>query len=252
MTGLFPLPARAAKPRTSGLTHVLDSGLGPLEVQSLIAVGAPHIDLVRLGWGSALVTGCLEAKLDLYRDADIPVMLGGTLTELAWAHGRIDALVARLRDLGIDRIEVSSGTIAIPPDEKARLIDTLAAQLTVYAEVGDKDPAAIMAPYTWVELIRQAFDAGAELVVCEGRATGTAGLYRGTSEPRTGLIEEIAHEVGLDRLVFEAPLHHQQTWLVNRFGPQVNLGNIPTNAIVALESLRRGLRSETVTTLHGL
>ncbi|MEY2442389.1 MAG: phosphosulfolactate synthase, partial [bacterium] len=120
MTDLIPLPARAAKPRTSGLTHVLDSGLGPLEVQSLLDVGAPHIDLVRLGWGSALVTGCLERKLELYRDAGVPVMLGGTLTELAWAHGRVDELADWVEELGIDRIEVSSGTIAIPSDEKAR------------------------------------------------------------------------------------------------------------------------------------
>jgi phosphosulfolactate synthase len=250
VTGLFPMPERAAKPRTSGLTHVLDSGLGPLEVESLLAVGAAHIDLVRLGWGSALVTECLQRKLDLYRAARIPVMLGGTLTELAWAHDCVDTLVARVQELGIDRIEVSSGTIPIPPDDKARLIETLAARMTVYAEVGEKDPDAIMAPYAWVSLIRQAFDAGAELVVCEGRASGTAGLYRGTSELRTGLVEEIAHEIGLDRLVFEAPLHHQQTWLINRFGPEINLGNIPTTAIVSLESLRLGLRSETVAKLH--
>jgi phosphosulfolactate synthase len=252
MNGLFPMPARASKPRTAGLTHVLDGGLGPLEVQSLLAVGAAHIDLVRLGWGSALVTDGLERKLDLYREAGVPVMLGGTLTELAWAHGRVDELAAWLGELGIDRIEVSSGTIPIAPDEKARLISTLADRFTVYAEVGEKDPEAIMAPYAWVDLIRQAFDAGAELVVCEGRASGTAGLYRGTSELRTGLVEEIAHEVGLGRLVFEAPLHHQQTWLINRFGPEINLGNIPANAVVSLESLRLGLRSETVAKLHDL
>jgi phosphosulfolactate synthase len=249
---LFSMPARAAKPRTAGLTHVLDGGLGPLEVQSLLAVSAAHIDLVRLGWGSALVTGGLQAKLDRYREAGIPVMLGGTLTELAWAHGRVDALADWVQELGIDRIEVSSGTIPIPADEKARLISTLAARFTVYAEVGEKDPDAILAPYAWVSLIRQAFDAGAELVVCEGRASGTAGLYRGTSELRTGLVEEIAHEIGLDRLVFEAPLHHQQTWLINRFGPEINLGNIPTTAVVSLESLRLGLRSETVAKLQDL
>jgi len=244
------MPDRPAKPRSSGLTHVLDSGLGELEVQSLLALGAAHIDLVRLGWGSAVVTSCLERKLALYRAADIPVMLGGTLTELAWAHGRVDELVAWVVDLGIDRIEVSSGTIAIPPDEKARLIEQLAQRMTVYAEVGEKDPDAVMAPYAWVDLIRQAFDAGADLVVCEGRASGTAGLYRGTSELRTGLVEEIAHVVGLERLVFEAPLLPQQAWFINRFGPEINLGNIPSGDIVSLESLRLGLRSETVAKLH--
>jgi len=250
VNAIFGLPERAAKPRTSGLTHVLDSGLGPLEVESLLAIGAPHIDLVRLGWGSALVTACLDRKLDLYRAADIPVMVGGTLTELAWAHGRVDELVAWVQELGIDRIEVSSGTIEIPADEKAQLIERLAQRMTVYAEVGEKDPDAIMAPYAWVALIRQAFEAGAELVVCEGRASGTAGLYRGTSEMRTGLVEEIAHEIGLSRLVFEAPLHRQQAWFVNRFGPEVNLGNVLSQDVVSLESLRLGLRSETVEKLH--
>ena len=250
MSALFAMPARPAKPRTCGLTHVLDSGLGPLEVESLLAIGASHIDLVRLGWGSALVTACLDRKLDLYRAADIPVMVGGTLTELAWAHGRVDELVAWVQELGIDRIEVSSGTIEIPADEKAQLIERLAQRMTVYAEVGEKDPDAIMAPYAWVALIRQAFEAGAELVVCEGRASGTAGLYRGTSEMRTGLVEEIAHEIGLSRLVFEAPLHRQQAWFVNRFGPEVNLGNVLSQDVVSLESLRLGLRSETVEKLH--
>jgi phosphosulfolactate synthase len=249
---LFPLPQRPAKPRSSGLTHVLDPGLGPAEVESLLAVGAQHIDLVRLGWGSALVTDCLQRKLDLYREAGVPVMVGGTLTEIAWAHGRVDELASWLLELGIDLIEVSSGTIAIPADEKARLIERLAQRMTVYAEIGEKDPDAILAPYAWVALIRQSFEAGAQLVVCEGRASGTAGLYRGTSEMRTGLVEEIAHEVGLERLVFEAPLQHQQAWFINRFGPEVNLGNIPAQEIVSLESLRLGLRSETVAKLHGL
>ena len=252
MNALFPIPDRAAKPRTSGLTHVLDEGLGPLEVQSLLAVGAAHIDLVRLGWGSALVTDGLQAKLDLYRHASIPVMLGGTLTELAWAHGRVEELAAWCRSSGSTASRSPAARSRFPPSEKSRLIETLAERFTVYAEVGEKDPDAILAPYAWVRLIRQAFDAGAELVVCEGRASGTAGLYRGTSELRTGLVEEIAHEIGLDRLVFEAPRHHQQTWLINRFGPEINLGNIPASAIVSLESLRLGLRSETVAKLHGL
>jgi phosphosulfolactate synthase len=247
---IFPLPERPPKPRTSGLTHVLDSGLGPVEVESLLAIGAPHIDLVRLGWGSGVVTACLQRKLDLYRAAEIPVMVGGTLTELAWLHGRVDELVGWIETLGIDRIEVSSGTIEIPTDEKSRLIERLAARMTVYAEVGEKDPDAIMAPYAWIDLIRRAFEAGAELVVCEGRASGTAGLYRGTSELRTGLVEEIAHEVGLSRLVFEAPLLRQQAWFINRFGPDVNLGNIASQDVVSLESLRLGLRSETVAKLH--
>jgi phosphosulfolactate synthase len=249
-TSVLPLPARPTKPRAAGLTHVLDQGLGPAEVASLLAVAGPHIDLVRLGWGSALVTANLHDKLALYREQDVPVMVGGTLTELAWLHGRVDELRGWLQGHAIDRVEVSSGAVPIPTDEKHALITELARDFTVYAEVGEKDSDAILAPYRWVQLIREAFAAGAELVVCEGRATGTAGLYRADGEARTGLIDEIVHEVDLAKLVFEAPRKDQQSWLINRFGGAVNLGNVPPAEVISLESLRLGLRADTLTTFH--
>ena len=247
---VFPLPSRRPKPRTTGLTHVLDHGLGPAEVSSMLAVAGSHIDLVRLGWGSALVTDGLAAKLDRYRDADVPVMVGGTLTELAWLHGRVDELCRWLQGHRIDRIEVSSGVVAIPPDDKHELIARLAHDFVVYAEVGEKDSDAILAPYRWVQLIRAALQAGAELVVCEGRATGTAGLYRADGELRTGLIDEIVHEIDLAKLVFEAPRKDQQAWLINRFGGDVSLGNVPPHEVISLESLRLGLRADTLATFH--
>ena len=171
----------------------------------MLRQAAAHIDMVRLGWGSAYVTADLEQKLAAYRAHDVPVMLGGTLTELAWLHGRVDELCGWLDELGIDALEVSSGVVAIPPAEKAALIERLAARYTVFAEVGEKDPAALMAPYRWVALIREALEAGAQLVICEGRATGTAGLYRPDGEARAGLIDEIVHEIDRGKLVFEAP-----------------------------------------------
>ncbi|MCW3038414.1 MAG: phosphosulfolactate synthase [Solirubrobacterales bacterium] len=247
---VFPLPERAAKPRATGLTHVLDQGLGPAEVDSLLAVAGPHIDLVRLGWGSAFVTANLADKLARYRAGGVPVMVGGTLTELAWLHGRIDALCAFLHEHAIEQVEVSSGVVPIPPEEKHALIARLARDFTVYAEVGEKDSDAILAPYRWVELIRGALAAGAELVVCEGRATGTAGLYRADGEARTGLIDEIVHEVDLAQLVFEAPRKDQQSWLINRFGGHVNLGNVPPAEVISLESLRLGLRADTLPAFH--
>ena len=250
MDDLIPLPARSAKPRATGLTHVLDGGLGPAEVESLLAVAGSHIDLVRLGWGSALVTDGLADKLSLFARHDVPVMLGGTLTELAWAHGRIPALCDRLDELGIDRVEVSSGTIAIPRAEKARLVRDLSARFTVYAEVGEKAATSIMAPYVWVEEIGEMLAAGAALVVCEGRAGGTAGLHRSTTETRTGLVEELAHVFDPALLVFEAPRDEQQTWFVQRFGADVNLGNVPPASVISLASLRLGLRSDTLATFH--
>jgi phosphosulfolactate synthase len=251
MPDFLPLPARPPKPRTAGLTHVIDTGLSTAEVDGLLRQAAAHVDCVRLGWGSAYVTADLDAKLAAYRAHEVPVMLGGTLTELAWLHGRVDELCDWIDELGIDRIEVSSGSVPIPSADKTRLIERLAGRYTVYAEVGEKDPEALMAPYRWVQLIREALAAGAEMVVCEGRATGTAGLYRPDGEARTGLIDEIAHEVDCSKLIFEAPRKHQQVWLIERYGPEVNLGNVPPAEVLSLETLRLGLRADTLGRFHG-
>ncbi len=247
----LPLPDRPPKPRTSGLTHVIDTGLTAPEVGGLLRQAAAHIDTVRLGWGSAYVTADLDAKLDAYREHDVPVMLGGTLTELAWRYTQMDELCGWLDELGIERVEVSSGVVPIPEADKLALIERLAPRYTVYAEVGEKDPDALMAPYRWVQQIRAALDAGATMVVCEGRATGNAGLYRPDGEARAGLIDEIVHEVDRAKLIFEAPRKHQQVWLIERYGGDVNLGNIPPAEVLSLETLRLGLRADTLDRFHG-
>ena len=251
MPDFLPLPERATKPRAAGLTHVIDTGLSAAEVDGMLRQASAHIDAVRLGWGSAYVTADLDSKLAAYRSHGVPVMLGGTLTELAWLHGRVDELCDWIDELGIDRVEVSSGVVAIPAAEKTALIERMAGRYTVYAEVGEKAPDALMAPYRWVQLIREALDAGAEMVVCEGRATGTAGLYRPDGEARTGLIDEIVHEIDRHKLVFEAPRKHQQVWLIERYGGDVNLGNVPPAEILSLETLRLGLRADTLPRFHG-
>jgi phosphosulfolactate synthase len=250
MPGFLDLPARATKPREEGLTHVIDTGLSTAEAEGLVASAGDSIDLVRLGWGTAYVTRDLEEKLERYTSAGVPVMLGGTLTELAWLQGRVDELRAWLRELAIEHVEVSSGTVRIPDDEKLDLIRSLGADFTVFAEVGEKDPAALLAPYRWVELIKTALDAGASWVTCEGRATGDTGLYRPDGEPRTGLIDEILHEVDASRLIFEAPQKHQQVWFIKQLGPQANLGNILPADVISLETLRLGLRADTLELFH--
>jgi phosphosulfolactate synthase len=244
------LPSRPPKPRESGITHVIDPGLSAREAEGLMESVEPFIDLIRLGWGTAYVSRELRRKLDVYRSYGVPTMLGGTLTELAWLQGRIDGLRAWLDELGIDRVEVSSGVVPMPPEEKAELIRTLARDRTVYAEVGEKDPRALMAPYRWVALIREALEAGAKQVVCEGRADGSAGVFRPDGEVRTGLIDEIVHEIDLDSLIFEAPQRHQQIYFIERYGTAVNLGNIDPHDLISLETLRVGLRADTLLLLH--
>jgi phosphosulfolactate synthase len=246
MAPFLDLPQRSGKPRACGLTHVIDRGLSVAQVESLIEVAGGCVDLVKLGWGTAVVTANLDAKLACYRAHAIPVMLGGTLTELAIAQGRVEELVAWLQQLEIEHVEVSDGTISLPHERKLALIERLAGEgFTVLSEVGSKDDARIMAPYVWVQQIASELAAGAWKVIAEARESGTAGIYRADGEVRMGLIDEIAHEVPIERLLFEAPRKEQQVWFLRRFGSEVNLGNIAPDDVLSLETLRLGLRADT-------
>ena len=251
MPDFLDLPERPPKPREEGVTHVIDTGLSAFEAEGLMSMAAEYVDLVRLGWGSAYVTRDVRRKIDCYRSAGVPAALGGTLTELAWLHGRIDELAGWLDELEIEHVEVSSGTLEIPAEEKLEMIRGLADRFTVFAEVGEKDPNALLAPYRWVQLIRDALEAGAAKVICEGRATGDTGLYRPNGEPREGLIDEIVHEVPSGKLIFEAPQKHQQVWFIRHLGPAVNLGNVLPADVISLETLRVGLRADTLKLFHG-
>ena len=244
---LLELPRRSAKPRDEGITHVLDRGLSLTDVDGLVEVAGDYVDLVKLGWGTAVATRNLEAKLERYREHGIPVVLGGSLTELAIAQGRLDRLIAWVRELGLTHFEISDGTIALEPHRKVELIARLAEDFTVLSEVGSKDDTgAITPPYLWVAQMRDELAAGAWKVIAEGRESGSAGIFRPTGEVREGLIGEIVHDVDPARILFDAPRKEQQVWFVKRFGPDVNLGNIAVDDVLALETLRLGLRSDTM------
>jgi phosphosulfolactate synthase len=241
MRDLLDLPDRTAKPRQDGITHVLDKGLSVAEVDSMIEVAGASVDIVKLGWGTAVATENLDRKLARYREHGIPVVLGGTLTELAIARDRLDELIAWARDLGLAHFEISDGTIALEHDRKLELISKLAQDFSVLSEVGSKDDTgAITPPYRWVEMMLQELEAGAWKVIAEGRDSGTA------EEVREGLIDEIVHGVDQHRIMFDAPRKHQQVWFIRRFGPDVNLSNIAPDDVLALETLRLGLRSDTL------
>jgi phosphosulfolactate synthase len=242
---LLQLPPRTSKPRQEGITHVLDRGLSIADIDGLVEVAGDYVDLVKLGWGTAVATGNLEAKLARYRKHGIPVMFGGTLTELAIAQNRLDRLVAWLHELEIDHIELSDGTINLEHDRKLELISRLAQEFTVLSEVGSKDDTRIMAPFRWVQQIESELEAGAWKVIAEARESGTVGIFRHDGEVRMGLIDEIVHAIAAERILFEAPRKDQQVWFVRRFGPDVNLGNIAPDEVLSLETIRVGLRSDT-------
>jgi phosphosulfolactate synthase len=145
------------------------------QVDGLLEVAGELVDVVKLGWGTALVTANLQAKLARYEAAGIPVVLGGTLTELAIRQGRVDGLIEWLRELGLKHVEVSDGTISLEPAVKRELIERLAREFTVLAEVGSKDADFIMAPYVWVEQIERDLQAGAWKVIASTARTGRSG-----------------------------------------------------------------------------
>jgi len=227
-----------------GLTHVIDKGLGPRAWEDILEVAGDHISIVKLGWGTAAVTGNLERKLEVLREK--PVVIGGTYFEVVYAKGKVDDYKSWLQSLGLQHVEISDGTIEIPRERKLELIADFARDFTVLSEVGSKDAEVNYAPYLWVEWTKEELEAGAWKVITEGREGGTAGIFRPTGELRTGLVDELVHEIPLADLIFEAPTKASQAWFVKSFGPDVNLGNIPPEEVIPLETLRLGLRADTI------
>jgi phosphosulfolactate synthase len=244
--GFLGVPARPDKPRETGLTHVIDKGLNLREIEGLFDTAGAFVDIVKLGWGTGYVTNNLEKKIALYRHFETPVVCGGTFFEAVYARDKIEEFKGWLTEYRFSHVEISDGTIEIPRDRKLELIADFARDFTVLSEVGSKDAEAVFAPYQWVEWIKGELEAGAWKVITEGREGGTAGIYRPTGEMRTGLVDEIAHEVDVADLIFEAPSKASQAWFVKQFGPAVNLGNIPPEEVLPLETLRLGLRADTL------
>jgi phosphosulfolactate synthase len=240
------VPARSPKPRTEGLTHVIDKGLALSDVEGLFDSAGEYVDIVKLGWGTSYVTRNLDEKIALYRSFETPIVCGGTLFEAVVARDKIDEYRSWLADKGFSHVEVSDGTIDLPHERKLELIAELAKDFVVMSEVGSKDADVVYAPYQWVDWMRDELDAGAWKVITEAREGGTAGIFRPTGEMRTGLIDEIVHGIDVGDIVFEAPTEASQGWFVRRFGPEVNIGNVPPDEVIPLETLRLGLRSDTL------
>ena len=244
--GFLDLPARSPKPRHAGLTHVIDKGLNLREIEGLFDTAGDYVDVVKLGWGTSYVTQNLEKKIALYRSFDTPIVCGGTLFEAVVVRGKIDEYKRWLTEQRFSHVEISDGAIELERERKLELIADFARDFIVLSEVGSKDSDVVYAPYQWVEWIKQERDAGAWKVITEAREGGTAGIFRKDGDMRTGLIDEIAHEIDFHDLIWEAPTKSSQAWFVKQFGPDVNLGNIAPEEVIPLETLRLGLRGDTL------
>jgi phosphosulfolactate synthase len=239
------LPARTVKPRTAGLTHVLDKGLTLAQLSALLGAAGTYVDVVKLGWGTAYVSDDVAAKVSACRAGRVRACLGGTLLEISWAQGKIREYVDWAHGLGVQCVEVSNGSVEMAREEKRRLIQDLSSEFEVLAEVGSKLPGPVDVSL-WCEEMARDLDAGARWVVAEGRESGTVGLFEPDGSVRVELVEAIAAAVPVDRVIFEAPRKSQQAVLISIVGPNVSLGNIPPDEVLSLETLRLGLRADTI------
>lgn len=244
---LFKEPARAEnKPRNKGITHVMDKGMSVADLANMMEVGEDYVDIVKLGWCTSVLTQNLEKKLAFFKNRPVTVCCGGSLFELAIAHGRVRELVAFFRDQDFKMVEVSDGTVDYPRREKLKYIEMLARDFTVLSEVGQKDRRRTLRVSQWIEQMSQDLSAGAWKVIAEGRESGTIGLFNDDGSVQTALVEEIVDRIELDNLIFEAPQKDQQVWMVRHFGPNVNLGNIAPQDVISLETIRQKLRGDTM------
>jgi phosphosulfolactate synthase len=243
------LPARTQKPRDHGLTHVLDKGL-PVEVLEQLLVQTGHlVDVLKVGWGIAYVDPTAKQRVARCDAAGVTVSLGGTLLEICAAQGKVEQLRRWAADLGVHAIEVSNGLEQLSRSAKGDLIRSLAGDFVVLAETGAKDSHSPVVTDTWLAEMEADLDAGARWVIAEGRESGTVGVYDEHGRVREALVEAIVDRVPVERVIFEAPQKHQQVWFIEHLGPDVNLGNVPTAEVIALETLRLGLRADTALTL---
>jgi phosphosulfolactate synthase len=239
------IPDRTEKPRESGYTMVMDKGLSLREAEDMIDSSGDFIDIVKLGWATSYVTSQLDQKIKLYQNAGIPCYLGGTLFEAFVIRDQFDDYMRVVDKYNLEHVEVSDGSITMDHDDKCDYIQRISKNYTVLSEVGSKDVAKIIPPYKWIDQMRTELEAGAWKVIGEARESGNVGLFRDSGEVRQGLVEEILTQIPKDKILWEAPQKSQQVWFIKLCGTNVNLGNIATNEIIPLETIRLGLRGDT-------
>lgn len=239
------LPERENKPRNSGITMVMDKGLGIRQASDLVETAGHLIDFLKLGFGTSYVSHNVREKVRLYKDNGIKVYVGGTLLEAFLLRGQLDDYCRYIDGLGCDAAEVSDGCVPIPLEKKCGIISRLANDYTVLSEVGSKSEDQSPEPGEWIGSMQSELSAGSQYVIGEARESGTVGICEKNGSVDARLIEEIVEHVPPHRIIWEAPQKKQQTWFIRLLGPSVNLGNIAPSETVALETLRLGLRGDT-------
>ncbi|MCW3092929.1 MAG: hypothetical protein JWP81_3998 [Ferruginibacter sp.] len=243
---LSNIPLRTTQPRADGITIISDRGLSIAEAENLLSVASPYIDIIKLAFGTAMVTPSLIEKIKLFRSHNIPVCFGGLLLEAFIARNQLNDYIRMLDMYEISVIEVSDGSFNISHKQKCDLIRSFSKIGTVISEVGskDKDKVLVTPPYRWIELMKAEFDAGSQYIIAEAKELGNEGLYRHSGEVREGLVQEILTQIAADKIIWEAPRKEQQLFFIKLLGCNANLGNIMPQELIALEAMRIGLRAD--------
>ena len=239
------IPKRPAKPRSNGLTMIMDKGLSLNEAENMIVLKSELTDIVKLGFGTSLLTRYIDKKISLYREAGIDVYTGGTLFEAFIVRNQLDDFYRLMDKLKLEMVEVSDGCIQIEHEKKCELIHKLSKDFKVISEIGSKDESLTIEDDKWVSYMKKELEAGSWKVIAEAREGGNVGMFETDGEIKEQLIKKITKEIDESNILWEAPLKKQQVWFINELGANVNLGNISPNSIISLECLRLGLRGDT-------
>lgn len=224
---------------------VMDKGMSMRQAEDMIDSCGHLVDIVKLGFGTSFITPRLKEKVKLFQKADMRVYLGGTLFEAFVARGAFKDYRRLMDNLGLDTAEVSDGSINLPLKDKCKYIGELAKDFTVLSEVGSKETGILISPAKWVKMMRTELDAGSWKVIAEARESGTVGIYRPSGHAHTSLVNKIIAKIPSKDILWEAPQKSQQVWFIKQLGANVNLGNIPAEETIPLETLRLGLRGDT-------
>ena len=240
------IPERTARPRSHGLTMVMDKGLSLSEAASFVEVNGELTDIVKLGFGTSYLTRHLKEKIALYHQAGMKVYLGGTLFEAFVVRDMFEDYQRLLDDLGLETVEVSDGSIHLEHDAKLEYIHRLSQNRTVLSEVGSKEEGILIAPAKWVKMMDTELQAGSWKVIAEARESGNVGIYRPNGTAHVVLVNKILDKVKAENILWESPQKAQQVWFIRHSGANVNLGNIQPEEVIPLETLRLGLRADTL------
>jgi phosphosulfolactate synthase len=242
------MPERPAQPREKGLTMVMDKGLSLRQAEDLCDISAPYCDLIKLGFGTSVITNKLHEKIKLYKSVGLKPYFGGTLFEAFAVRNMFDEYRRFLEEYQMEMVEVSDGVMELDHALKCSYIKTLSKEYTVLSEVGSKLKGKEISNEQWIAFMKSELDAGAWKVIAEARESGNMGIYNDDGSANMALIFDIKKAVDPDSILWEAPLKTQQVWFIKLLGPNVNLGNIATEEIIPLETLRLGLRGDTLLT----